>query len=501
VELLAERLGDRFGLLARSSPTIQPRQQTLRGAIDWSHELLGDDERALFRRLAVFRGGWTLEQCEELCVDDDGCAPAVVQLLGRLVQKSLVIAEHSIGSARYRMLSTIRQYASERLEESGEAQQLQDAHLALFTALAERLARDMVGERQAESLDRLELEQGNMRAALEWACGAGDTRLGLQLGAAIWKFWGIRGYWDAGQDVLVRLLALPDAQGCLAERARALTGRGNLVWAQGDFEAAKRDFEESLAISRELGDDAETAGCLRNLGLVAYRHGDYDSAQRLFEESLAIRRELGDQRGISHCLNNLGGIAVFRGDLESAKEYHEQSLEIRRRLNDERAVAIALNNLGEVVLRQGDRESARSMVEESLAIRRRLDDLWGMGSALHLLGVIDLGCDDESGSLSHEQESLTIRNRLGDKSGIAENLGALALLRSRSGETLRAARLSGAASALRDSIGGSATDVERHWQSETEATCRAALGDDGWRSATATGRALPLAQAVAEALE
>ena len=439
-----------------------PRQQTLCALIDWSYDLLSATEQALLGRLSVFADGWTLQAAEHVCVGEGVEEGAVLDVLTSLADKSLALAEERSGATRYRMLETVKQYMRDRLRASGDETHRQDRHLAYFLQLAEEAEPRLRGADQKAWLDRLETEHENLRAALAWSAAAGgEAASGLRLAGAIWRFWLVRGYCGEGRDSLSVLLATaPGGQGAKA-RAKALNGAGALAWRQGDHLSAQALHEESLAISREQGDQWGIASSLNNLGIMARRKGDYPAAQALYAESLAIRRELGDQVGIASSLNNLGNVAEVQGDYPAAQALHAESLAIRRDLGDRWGIASSLDNLGGVADLQGDHRAAQ---------------------ALHA-------------------ESLTIRRELGDRSGIAFSLEGLASGAFALAAPGRAARMWSAAERLRGEIGAPLPPDDRLSYERRVAATRAVMGDDAaFDRAWQEGRAMTLEQAIAYAL-
>ena len=336
VEEINARLDNRFRLLTGGSRTALPRQQTLRALIDWSYDLLTPLEKTLLCRLAVFAGGWTLEAAEQVGAGEsetgeDIEAWAVLDLLTSLADKSLVVAEQEEEHTRYRLLETVRQYARDRLSESGESLVVRARHGDYFVALAEEIMPKLAGSEQAQWLRVLEAEHDNLRQALtEYAEDAtedvrADDKKGLRLGAALQRFWMVRGHLSEGRERLRAALEHSGGQEPTKSRAAALNGAGTLAWMQGDYASARVLYEESLTIARELEDKKGIALSLGNLGIVAKEQGDYALARSLYEESLALRRELGDTSGIAFGLNNLGLVVKEQGDYALARVLHEES--------------------------------------------------------------------------------------------------------------------------------------------------------------------------------
>jgi predicted ATPase/class 3 adenylate cyclase len=458
VDEVNRRLDQRFRLLTDGSRTALPRQQTLRSLIDWSYDLLNDGEKALLRGVSVFLGGWTLEGAQEVCVGAGVHEDAVLDLLTSLVDKNLVVAEERNGATRYRLLETVRQYAADRLLESGEAGQLRDRHLAYFLAVAEQAAPQLRGPDQQAWLDRLETEHDNFRSALTWSsAAAGDGAGGLRLAGALSWFWLVHGHFGEGRGWLFALLAgAPEGQ-VVASRIKALIGAGILAFAQSDFAAARVLLEESLATAREIGDQFSVGVALNNLGNVAINQGDYAAARPLYEESLALRRELGHRSGIAASLSNLANVARAQGDYATARALHEESMAILQELGDQRAKALSLTNLGNVVCDQGDYAAARMLYVESLALAHELNDRLVVAEALE---------------------------------GLAHVAAALAV-------PSRAARIWGAAERLREEIGAPLPPNERPRYDPQVASARAAMEDDpAFDSAWQEGRTMTLEQAV-----
>ena len=303
-----ERLDERFRLLTGGSKTALPRQQTLRSLIDWSYELLQHGEKLLLQRLSVFAGGWTLSAAERVCVDESVSERDVLGLLISLCDKSLVVVEQNDSRSRYSLLETVRQYARDRLFESGHAVIVRDRHRDRFLALAEAAESQLVGRDQAEWLRRLEDEHENLRAALEWSIAASDSTCGLRLCAALEQFWIARSYVSEGQAWCARMLENSGAS-CTPEKAKALNTAARLAYYHRDFASTRALNRESLAINRQLGDQRGIAVSLTNMANVAFEEGDFATAQLLHEESLAIVRESNEPSSIAGWLNSIGNVA------------------------------------------------------------------------------------------------------------------------------------------------------------------------------------------------
>jgi predicted ATPase/Tfp pilus assembly protein PilF len=537
-EAMLARLDNRLALLTSGARDLPTRQQTLKSAIGWSHDLLDGEEKRLFARLSLFVGGWTLEAVEAVCDQDD---LSVLEGVTSLLDKNLLRQEQDqAGEPWFIMLQTIQEFARERLEESGEAEATQHAHAEYFLALAEEAEPHLRGAAQAAWLGRLEVEHGNLRSALAWAERNGEVDFGLRLAGSLWRFWYGRGYLSEGRGWLARILAQGGTVRTAA-RAKALHGAGVLAHSQGDHPSARSLFEESLAIGRELGDGRGVAQSLNSLGIMAYEQGDYALARSLHEEGLEIRRSLGDKQGLAHSLLNLGNIASDQGDYvlarslyeESlavsrelgdkgsvvnallnlgnlaydeggyvrARQLFEESLAISRELGDKGSVAHSLGSLGNVLIDQGDYAHARVLFEESLAIRQELGDRRGAASSLLNLGIIAHEQGDYASARSLYRESLAILRDLGDKWRVLYLLEAFAALRVVEDEPEQAARLFGAAEALREAIGAPMPPPECPKYERNVEAARAKLEEERFTAAWAGGRTMTLDQAAIYALE
>ena len=381
----------------------------------------------------------------------------VIDLLSRLVDKSLVVFEE--GSGRYRLLDTVRRYAAEKFGQDSEREAIRKRHRNHFLALAEEASPKTEGAEAARWLDALEAEHDNLRAALE-ACAedseGGET--GLRLAGSLQRLWDVRGYFGEGRERIANALAHPGAQGTTRTRADALNGAGNLADHQGDYAAARAFYEESLAIRRALRDRQGLARSLGNLGILAARHGDYDGARALHEETRALLCGLGDRNGEVIALLHLAGIPLHQGEYEAADRLFEEAAGLCRTLDNKGLLLYALDGKGETALLRGDLEQAGSLLGQSLALCREV----------------------------------------GNRSITAIALSHLAEIAQRRAEPERAARLLGAAEALREQIGappgGSAMERPR-------VALRRDLGEEAFSKAFVEGGALDWKQAIRYALE
>jgi predicted ATPase/DNA-binding winged helix-turn-helix (wHTH) protein len=500
VALLA-RLASRLEWLHSGARDLLARHQTLRRAIAWSYELLEASEQVLFRRLAVFVGGCTLEAAAMVCqaVHDPAAglgAPRegeAIEGIASLVDKSLLHPEEGRqGEPRFRMLETIREYGLECLAASGETQAVQRAHARYYLALAEAAEPQLTGPDQAVWLEQLEAEHANLRAALRWAEESEAVEEGLRLAGALCQFWLARSYLREGQECLARLVPLARTSMPMAVRVKVLTGAGHLAHNQGDYVAARILFEESLALWREIGDKWGIATALNDLGWVAWRQGNYAEARTLSAESLALWQELGERQGMATALTNLGWLAQHQSDYAEARALFEESLTLRRALEDTRGVAFSLALLGwawskqgayshaaglleeavtlfqdvgmqqlrafasslraEVAHAQGEDGYAAALLEESVTLFRDIGDKWGLALALTTLGTVAHTQGDARQAMAFYEESLALRRAIGDQWGIASALSRLATVAHTQGDARQAMALYEESLALRTAL-------------------------------------------------
>jgi predicted ATPase/DNA-binding CsgD family transcriptional regulator len=478
VEQIAERLDDSLRLLSAGGRTVVPRHRTLKATLEWSHELLSEFERELFRRLSVFAGGLTLEAAEEVCSGEGIEQEDILDLLSKLVDKSLVVAEASSpgagGALRYRMLEPVRQYGWERLEEGEETEWVREQHARHYLALAEAARPKLVGPEEAAWLARLEEEHDNLRATLSWAIRGLEVEIGARLALALWRFWDGRSYLSEGRRWLEAVLTLDGTDGRTERAAPVLPA----LWR---------------------------ATLLHVAGNLAREQGDYEHAVALYEESLAVRREQGYKKGIGKSFHQLGIVAYERGEYEHAVRLHEQALALFRELEftdraHEYGIAIGLSTLADVVRAQGDLGRAATLLEESLTLFRRLGHAWGIARTLTSLGDVACEAGEDARASTLYEEGLELERTSGNKLGTAACLEGLGRVAAARGELKRVARLCGAAAALREEIDAPLPPVARAEHDRTVAAARAALGEDTFATAWAEGWAMTPEWAIEYAL-
>ena len=464
---LLSRLRNRLAALTGGARDLPQRQQTMRNAIAWSHELLDDDERKLFRRLSIFVDGCTTEASERVCNAIGDLQLDVLDGMASLVDKSFLRQEEHLGGEfRFRAFETIREFGLECLAKSGEARATHQQHAIFFLEFAEQAETQLVGPDQEIWLDRLETEHNNLRAALEWCVETGEIETGLRLGTALWRFWSIRGYLVEGRQRLERLIALCTPQGSKS-LIKVIYAAGVLAEAQGDYRTAQSMFARNLSMQREMGDKWGIANSLNNLGLIALRDNDYAAAQTLYEESLGLWRELGNQGVAALSLTNLGNIAADLGDYVRANSLHQESLSIFRELNDLRGVATSLAHLADVARRTRDYHTARTLYEESLSKFVDSGSKWDTANVLADLGDLARDTNNYNDARSFYQESMVIFGDLGDIRGVVRLFESFVALAIAELQPERALRVAGAADALRREHG---IPLPRHEQLKLDGT-------------------------------
>jgi predicted ATPase/DNA-binding XRE family transcriptional regulator len=477
---------------------LPARQRTLHATLAWSEALLGADARQLFHRLGVFAGGVPLAAVA--AVADAGDAPGGV---AELVSHSLL--RPVAGPAeepRFALLETVRAYAREQLEASGEAEAVRRRHAAYFLALAERADAAIQGADQVVWLDRLAIEQDNLRASLTWALDdgeEGDPALGVRLAGALAWFWSLRGHLGEGRAWIERALVTGDAPA--TARARALTGIGVLAWRQGDYGRADAWLREALALCRALRDRHGYALALHHLAHVLQARGRHISAIRLLGTSLTLFRAAGHAWGLTLTLNCLGAARHRAGDARRASPLLEEALARSQSGGDRHGTADALRLLGLVAQSQGDDAAAAARLEESAALCRALGERRGLALSLGILGTAALRRGEAGRAAALYRESLAVRRAAGDTLGVARCLNGLAAVAAAEGDHARAARLCGAAATLRESL---AVAPLPSIQAEAErilAAARARLGEEAAAAAWVAGRALPPGRVLADALD
>ena len=497
LEQISERLVGSLELLTRGGRTAVPRQRTLKGTLDWSHDLLTEAEKVVFGRLSVFAGGWTLDAAEAVAAGEGVEGDEVLDLLSGLVEKSLVLVRGSgEGGTRYRLLEPVRQYALEKLEESGEAEATKRAHAQHFLALAEEAHPELIGPRDVEWADRLEAEHDNLRAALSWALEQREAELALRLAGALWRFWEARGHYGEGCGWLEAALAGANGASAAA-RAGALEGFSQLVHHTGDVDPVVEAAEEGLKLCDEAGlGGAVAANFLRILGWTAQTHGHHERAKEHLEESLRLSRGADDRSGIAHSLLVLGGVLHGLGDRERGMQLFEEGMALCREQGYAELLGFTLSGAGYGLLLEGEYEQGTALIEESEALYRKRGYKGLLQWVLANLGWATLLQGDHERARTSFEESLTLCKELADKYVGAESLEGMACVIAAEQASGRAARLFGAGRALREAGGYYYLPEEDAFREPYLKAARSRLGETSWEAAFAEGQAMGFDEAV-----
>lgn len=440
IEEIEARLGQRFRFLTGGDRSALPRQRTLQAAVDWSYELLSEQERLLLQRLSVFAGGWTLAAGEAVCSGEGIEDWEMLDLLTSLVDKSLVLYEEREGHGRYHLLETVRQYAAERIEASGAIQATQDRHVAYLLEIAEEAYTKRFSAEGPALTTKLEREHDNFRVGLDFCEAYKEASTHLRLAGALQKFWEWRGHFREGRTRLEIALTRPDGLDHSAARARALLGAANLAALQNDPQQARVLYEQSAEIWRELGEKRSLAIVLNNLGVTERQELHYATSQAYFEESLTLMRERNDPAGVALLLNNIGALARMQNSLINARAFLEESVVLSRSTGNVYVLEEALRDLALTALQQGDYEAAYRYFREVLTLME----------------------------ISRNEENLIV---------VPEALAEIAVMRERSHA---AVRLFAGAAAVRNRVGIPVRPYERTEYNHREQALRAKLDEENF---------------------
>ncbi len=472
------------------------RHQTLRNALCWSYDLLQPEEQRVFRQLSVFAGGCTIEAAQV----GTGESTPVLPTLEALHQASLLQPQVSAGETRFVMLETLREFAAEQLAEQGEAEAVRERHARYFARFAESVETEVYGAARATWIQRLDADHDNLRSAVAW-CIEHAPVIGLQIAAALDRFYLQRGYIREGQTWLKMLLdrahlAPPPL------RAKALMISGILLYHSAQYAEATADLTDSLGILETLNSDQESIARIHNvLGNVALDQEQIDRAMEHYRLAIEIRRDLGNLFGVASVLNNLALCSHARGELDEAEVLFTESLNLYREIDDRWSAGSSLGNLASLALTRGDAQRARDLYEESLDIRRELGDLRGVGLALNGLGQVALQLHDPVTSRTHFVDALKVLVEVNDYVAVAESLVGLAAVAQTVDEPEQAAKLLGATMAIsEDHHTPLSSDTRNKMTPMIEAVC-AALGQVHYEAAWAKGCGLTLEQVINQALE
>jgi predicted ATPase/class 3 adenylate cyclase len=496
---LEARLDQRFALLTGGSRAAPARQQTLLAMIGWSWDLLTDAERDMLARLSVFNGGFDLTACEAVTADSGIPAWESVAILGSLADKSLVqFDDTAAGPGRYRLLESVRQFAARRLDEqaAGAAEDTRHAHLAYYLALAGTAAPQLTGPDQAQWLDRLDTELGNLRAAMAFSLAQPDPEPGLRMATALRVFWRARGHAAEAAEALRTLLGLPTSQPNLI-RARALAAAAYLT---EQTTAGQRYCAEGLSIARAAGDDGLLADLLVIQAGLLLREGRSAAALPLLESGLELARRLGDAQLTARLLDSRSWATRDEGDHEGAARDAAESLALSRQAGDLRGVCVELGNLGYAEMAAGELGSARRNLAESLRIARELKDFEGEVVSTFNLGLAEYLGGATATAASLFAESLELARRWFIKANVGYGMLGLALTRSGPAAADRSARLHGAADNALEALGETPAALERQLRDTDQEKLQGAMGAGAFEAEYTAGRALTAEEAIHLAL-
>jgi predicted ATPase/class 3 adenylate cyclase len=497
------RLDDRFHFLTGGSRTALLRQQTLQALVEWSHDLLSNSEKVLFRRLSVFVGGWTLEAAESICEGGELARSTILDLLCHLADKSLVLAEPAGESMRYRMLETIRQFAQARLQAAGEQGDLQRRHLDTFSRFVQESQKGLTGQEPSPWLKMLDAEKDNLYTALTWAIQSGEDGniTAQEMTGGLWMWWTGRGALSEGRQWLQK--ALEGSQKPLGARAKALAGLAIMVWMQGDLAETSQFLAESLSILRALEplDKPVLAHAVHIQGHTALDQANYSEAEQAFQESLDLYQELDDPYWVGTLISDLGMVAYHQGDYASARKYQEQSLALFKDLGNNEITSQTLHRLGEIARLEGDYTRAEECYETCLHIYQEMGMKLQIASNLHKLGYVAQYHGDFPKARKRFSESLSIQREAGNKQGIAECLAGLAGLAAVTEQPMRAIRLYAAAQAVLEASNIPLAPADLvEWQRDHARAC-AQLEQAACDQAREEGQKMGMEQAIEYALQ
>ncbi len=497
---LLKQMENRLNVLTGGPQDRDPRQQTLRGAIAWSYDLLNPHEQAFFRRLSVFVGGWTPEAATAVAAyNDSEDAPGdPLDTLSSLVDKSLLRVEEMGDEIRFGMLETIREYASERLKEANETEALRREHALFYSAMVEEVDEAIRGPRQAAILARLDREHDNIRAALAWAIELGEAEIAQFMAGGLWRFWSIRGYISEGRSWLAKALAMPPRR--TSSWAKAALGAGNLAQVQVDFVEARALHEEALAVYTELDDKNGAARSLNNLGLSAWQQGDFPAARAFFQECAQIRKNVGGDWDVAAVLTNMGLVFSDEGDQTEALKYLEEALGLFNKVGDKKTAGTVLNNMAVLLHLQGKYEEALSLWQETYKLYKGLGDKLSTALALSNLALIARDQGRYADAYALNAECIALFREVGDHRVIMHTLSRIAGMAMLEGDAVRAARLFGATNNLLHQRGLKMPPANQKDYDHFRAIAQNTLGEEAYKAAWEDGSTLSLEEAIALAL-
>jgi predicted ATPase/serine/threonine protein kinase len=473
---MQSRLESSLNLLTGGARDLPTRQQTLRATIDWSYHLLNEAEQKLFRRLSVFIGGCTLESAEAVCDTRGDLGIDLLEGMASMMDKSLLRQVNtSEQEQRFVMLSTIREYALERLHSGGDETETRRAHAAYYIVLAEE---SIEAADPSQWLARFDAELEDFRSALDFLIKRGEVAWGLRLGNALFRYWEAREFLTEGRERLAALLALPHTPQDAKARARTLFGSSVLAGEQGDYSVAQSLSEACVATARAVEDHHCLAVALNAMAVNARDRGDIAGAIALFEENLTIWRGLGDNGATARAISNLASTYRVKGDYARAGALYDECMAIFWNLGDQSGVAWSLNSKGDLARAAGDPASARALQEQSLDAFRRLGDRWGIASTLNDLGNLQSDAGEHEQAQRLYAESLKHFRELAHQRGVARCLESFARSAAAQGRAEFALKMAGAAAAIRQRMNAPLTPSEQSRLESSLAEARQKVGSD-----------------------
>ena len=496
-----KRLKDRYKILTGGDRVLQERQQTLRALVDWSYELLSDSEKTVFQRLGVFAGGFDLAAAEEVGGADPLDSMDVLDLLQSMVEKSLIMLDEIGESPRYRMLETLREYAGEKLEASGERGMIAERHCLHFFSLAKQVRDGLTGPDLADWVQRGETEIDNLRAAIALPLGgATDAFIAVKFCVALQNFWILRGYASEARNIVRAALALPNVLASEMAQAHALYVAAGLAESQSDHAEAQQMLEICLDLRRKLGNPVDIASTLSTLSPARLHGGDTIGASAAEHEALQLFRQVGHRIGEMVGLVHLGQIEIHAGNDAQAREHLESGLAIARSIKHQEGEAAAELALGEVAFESGDQPRAYVRFQRSLTVCQAAGDKRGIANATGWLGRLDLLSGNLEQARTRAQGALRAFHAFEMRIELLTSLEDHADLASQAGAAELAVKLAAATSAMRSRLALSRSPrAQVRWQTRVDALTRALPGD-AFASAWAEGEHWELENAMSSAL-
>jgi non-specific serine/threonine protein kinase len=500
-EQIAARLDDSLGLLVAGRRLAPVRQETMRATLDWSYALLTEPERALFERLSVFAGDFTIEAVEAIAPTAEPPGDNTLALLGRLVDSGMVAAEPAGSvSMRYRLLETLKQYGIERLRERAGLDAVRREHAAYYLRLAEEIEPDLSSPRVQSAQIRLAAEHDNFRPALGWLLERADVDRAQRLAGALGRFWFFRGHLSEAEIWLTRALTMPHGNPPTPGRAKCVQGLTMLEIGRGDYPAVERAAVESRALWHALGNQVQEAFSLFHAGLATTRQGKYSEARSFLEAGLAVSRAANDGAAECNCLFTLADLELDLGNIDAARPWAEAALAQAMAIGRVRQTAAARGFLGVISMRQKDYDTAAALLEASLSTWRELGELYWIAEALVRLGQLDIELQDLVAARAHLTEGLQLAWQQTDRHRIATALEGFIQIAVLEGEARLALQLAAAAESLRTAIGVPLPPADRTHLSRYLAKARESLGNPSAERAWVQGRRLGIDNAITAAL-